>query len=345
MSRSPQTVLVTGGTGFVGRAIALAAAEAGHRVRVLARDRRRAVADFPRGTVDVVEGEILGPGELAHALDGVDTVVHAAATYSYERRHAQRMIEENPRLTERVLSLARAAGVRLVVDVSSGIVLRGHREGPRAGITDESSPLWDASDRQWADPYLRSKVLAEHVARRFAAGGLPITSLHPVNTVGPGDRGPGVSGGVLVRMLRNGAVLPDAASGWVDVRDVALAAVEVLDRPAGGRHVLAAVSEPWRDTARRLDALTGSPRRRLFLPARATRALVAVNDRLGGRLVPGLPPSVDFALTLGRVDGASGLPALGLAYRPFESTLRDALEWWATNGALPASATGRLASR
>jgi dihydroflavonol-4-reductase len=332
-----RVVVVAGGTGFVGRRIALAAADAGYAVRVMARDAAGARAALSDARIEIVEGAILEGDGLDRALRGVDALVHAAATYSYERRDAHRMIEENPRLTERVFAAARAAGVTHAVDVSSAIVFRSRRADARPGQTDAASPLWHAGDAEWADPYLRSKVLAEHVARRYAAAGLPMTSLHPVNTIGPGDRVPGVSGAILVQILRNGALLPHARSAWVDVRDVAAAAVAVLARPPGGRHVLAVVSESWPATAARLDRLTGRRRRRVWLPARAVRVAARLNERLGGRLAPDLPPpgSLEFILTLGQVDGRSGLPALGLEYRPFESTLRETLDWWVANGVLP----------
>ncbi len=327
-------ILITGGTGFVGQAIALALVEAGHRVRVLARDRARAAARFPPRTVDLVEGEILRAADLAHALEAVEAVVHAAATYSYQRRDAQRMVEENPRLSERVFSLAKSAGVAHVVDISSGIVFRSRRHGRREAVTDASSPLWDAGDREWGGPYLRSKVLAEHVARRYLASGLPLSSIHPVNVIGPEDRGPGTSGAALRRLLQGGAPLPAASSAWVDVRDVAAAVVAVLGRRPGGRYLLAAHWEPWRETAQRLDRLTGRSRRRIWLPHPVVRAVAAINERAGGRLsrdVP-TPAELEFVLTLGRVDGSRGLPPLGLGYRDFDTSLRDTLEWWARNG-------------
>jgi hypothetical protein len=44
--------------------------------------------------------------------------------------------------------------------------------------------------------------------------------------------------------------------------------------------------------------------------------------------------------TRGPIDGSSALPALGLPYRPFETTVADALHWWASNGMLEPSLAG-----
>jgi nucleoside-diphosphate-sugar epimerase len=148
----------------------------------------------------------------------------------------------------------------------------------------------------------------------------------------------------LRRLLQPRAALPDVSTAWVDVRDVAAAAVAVLARPPAGRYLLSAHWEPWRATAARLDRLTGRSRRRIWFPHSVVRAVAAVNERAGGRLIRDVPSpaAVEFILTLGRVDGSSGLPALGLAYRDFDASLQDTLQWWAANGVVAPREVGRL---
>ncbi|MGH2407313.1 MAG: NAD-dependent epimerase/dehydratase family protein [Candidatus Limnocylindrales bacterium] len=338
-------VLVTGATGFIGRATTLALLEAGHAVRAFVRDPARAVLAFGERPVDVIAGDVRDGAHVRAALDGVDAVVHAAATYSYRRADTDLMLKDNPAIAEAVLGAAAAAGTSHVIDVSSGIVFKAHPNGPQAGSVDTASPYWDAGDRQWNDPYLRSKVLAEQVGRRFLADGLPLSTIHPGLVVGPFDRGPGVSGGVLVALLSNPGVDPEGRGTWIDVRDVAGAIVGALARPAGGRHLVAAHYLPFREMAATLDRLTGRHVRRLWLSPSSTRRGASLNDLTGGYLMRALPPrdSLEFVLTGAPVDGSSGEAALGRPYRAIEATLTDTLRWWAANGVIPRRWAGPLA--
>jgi len=163
--------------------------------------------------------------------------------------------------------------------------------------------------------------------------------------LGPSDRGPGTSGAVLLSILRDRQV-PDVTLGWCDVRDVAETVIAVADRPPGARYLVTVGALPFRMVAGMLDRVTGRPRRRAFLARSLVRATARINDAAGGRLRPDLPPraSLEYLLsTHGPIDGTSGPPALGLAYRPFESTLRDTLGWWAANGIVTRELAGRAA--
>ena len=76
--------------------------------------------------------------------------------------------------------------------------------------------------------------------------------------------------------------------------------------------------------------------------------MASLNDRAGGRLLPGLPdrPSVEFVLgDKGVIDGSTGAAALGRPYRPFEETVRDTVSWWAANGSLTRAQAGRAVSQ
>ncbi|HEV8516232.1 MAG TPA: NAD-dependent epimerase/dehydratase family protein [Candidatus Limnocylindrales bacterium] len=331
-------VLVTGATGFLGRWIVRALAEAGHEARVLARDRARAERALGGGA-DIQVGDPMRPDDVLAALGGCDRLVHAAAVYSYERRDAARMVEENPRLARTVLAAAREADVERVVDVSSAVVFR-----LGASRVDESSPIAGPGDRGWDDPYLQSKALAERVGQDLDEAGLRRVTIHPTSVLGPEDSGPGTSGGVVVSLLRGGSSA-DGRLGWVDVRDVAAAAVAALDAPTGRRYLVTPGVRTLADVADRLDALTGRHPRRLFVPPRIVRLLARLNDLAAGRLAPLPPaPALEYVLDCPPViDGALAERELGIRYRDLDETLADAIRWWAANGVIPVELAGRLA--
>ena len=339
-------LLVTGGTGFVGRAVVDRALADAHEVRLAVRDeaRARTLLRERADRVEIRRVALTDLREVRDALDGADGLVHAAAGYSLERSAAARVTQDNERITTTVLAAAEAARLGRVVDVSSVVVLAGHRSGPREGVTDVDSPPHRPSDPHWGDPYLRTKTQAEQVVRSYLARGLSISSIHPGVVIGPEDRGPGPSGGGLLAVLRE-RVLPDSALGWCDVRDVGDAIVRAAEAPEAVRAIVCADTLSFRRVAAIVDTLTGRPKRRIFLPRAAIRAVARVNDAFGGRLVPDIPRTagLEYPLAPKRIDGSSGRELLGREYRPLEETFADALRWWVANGMLARGDVGRLA--
>jgi len=334
-------ILLTGGTGFIGRASADALLRAGHEVRVLARDATRANDALAGvGPVEIATGQPIDRSSVLRALEGRDGLVHAAATYSYKRRDRQRMLVETPALARSVLGAALDAGTPHVVDVSSTVVFS--IRGPRI---DETTPLTRAGVPEWADPYLQAKVLAELAGRELEGQGLPRVAVHPTTTVGPEDRGPGTSGSLLVRLLRGGT-FPRGQLGWVDVREVASAIVAALEARPGSRYILSGVTEPFDRVATRLDGLTGRRRARWFPGRSVLGTLARLNDRLGAP-VSGLTPAANLEYIFGCppvIDGSRAERDLDIRYRDLDETLADAIRWWSANGTISRAEAGRLAT-
>lgn len=99
-------VLVTGGTGTLGRHVVRQLREAGHRARILSRN--------PKGHVDTVQGDLATGAGLLRALSGMDAIIHAASATTDLLNG--RATDVNG--TRRLLTLARDADIRHVVFVS-----------------------------------------------------------------------------------------------------------------------------------------------------------------------------------------------------------------------------------
>lgn len=331
-------VLVTGGAGFVGRATVRAAADAGHAVRIVSRDAWPSGGLFDRLGVEVVTGDAGDRPVIDQALDGVDALVQAAATYRYDR-HAAASMANNARLARTILEAARDAGTPKVVDVSSLVVFALGRPS-----VDEDTPLTQPGQPGWGDPYLRSKVEAELVGRELETAGLPRVTVHPGTVIGPEDTAMGTSSGYLTNLLGGGATI-DSRAPWVDVRDVARAIVLALDAPAGSRFCLTSGVVGHREVATMLDEVTGRKVSRFFLGAGTVRALAKVNDVFRGRLGP-LPrsDSLDFLLdNAPAVDTTRATRDLDLAFRPLRETLADTVRWWAEHDSIDRRLAGKLA--
>ncbi len=331
-------VLVTGGTGFIGRFIVEQLVQQGHEVRALVRDRERAAPTLGPG-VELSSGSALDVAAVRTALSGCDALVQSAGVYSYARGDAQRVLAETPALARSVLTAALEARTPRVVDVASTVVYTTNVD-----VISATTRLAAPGDQLWGDVYARAKVAAESFGQTMEARGLPRVTLHPARVVGPRDSGPGTSGASVIALLRGG-VTTDARGGWIDVRDVADAAVAALEAPFGTHAVLSSSSMRYRELGPLLDRLTGRPRRRMFAPAAMLRAVARVNDAFRGRLMD-LPAAggLESILTTPPIDGSTGEALLGVPYRPLEASLTDAIRWWAANGIIEQDLAGRLAT-
>jgi nucleoside-diphosphate-sugar epimerase len=171
-------VLVTGGAGFLGRAILRELAQAPvAELRVLDLlevDSR----EFP-GVVSRV-GDIRDADAVLEACPGVDVVLHAASQIDWGHATPDQLAEVNVGGTENVLRACREARVRGLVYTSSMDAVCGTRPVVRA---DETL----AYPRRFANEYARTKALAEQRVIRADAPELRTCVLRPCGMFGEGD--------------------------------------------------------------------------------------------------------------------------------------------------------------
>jgi nucleoside-diphosphate-sugar epimerase len=168
-------ILVTGASGFIGRALVAELASAGHSVRAAMRQ----PADvFPRSVEVVAVSDLTRPVEWRSLLRGVETVVHLAGIAHAGPEIAEEAYDRVNRLaTAELASAAKAIGIRHLVFASS-IRAQG---GPSSDAT-----LRESDPPRPTDAYGRSKLAAEEALR---GSGVPFTILRPVLIYGPGVKG------------------------------------------------------------------------------------------------------------------------------------------------------------
>jgi UDP-glucose 4-epimerase len=168
-------VLVTGASGFVGRALVAELAAAGHTVRAAMRQ----PADvFPRAVEVVAVSDLTRPVEWRALLKNIETVVHLAGIAHAGREIAEDAYDRVNRLaTAELAGAARAVGIRHLVFMSS---IRAQSGPSSADVLRESDPPHPT------DAYGRSKLAAEEAVR---GAGVPFTILRPVLIYGPGVKG------------------------------------------------------------------------------------------------------------------------------------------------------------
>lgn len=192
------TVLLTGASGFVGKAVLDAAKRRG----VEARPVFRSLASANGYSGAVLVPRLDGEADLSQALPGVDVVIHAAARAHVMREEALDPLTEYRRVnvqgTSNLARQAAAAGVRRFVFISS-IKVNGEGTLPGRPYTAEDAPAPE-------DPYGISKTEAETELRRIAQEtGMEVTIIRPPLIYGPGVKGNFSS---LINWVRRGLPLP-----------------------------------------------------------------------------------------------------------------------------------------
>ena len=191
-------VLVTGATGFVGRALCPRLLSDGWQLRAaLMTDD---LSPVPEGVEPVRIESVGSRTPWSEALAGVDTVLHLAARVHIMSDPAsdplRGVLEVNALGTERLAREAARAGVRRLVFVSSIKV-----NGEESGI-----PYTEAAPAQPSDPYGISKSEAEKALRRVEAEtGLEVVVLRPTLVYGPGVKANFLN---LLKVVRRGIPLP-----------------------------------------------------------------------------------------------------------------------------------------
>ena len=264
----PRRVVVTGGCGFVGAAIADALADAGHRVTVVDRRLRRSRAD-----ISFLEADITRPA-WTDACRGAESIVHCAARVQTTAAHADAAWRTNLEGTHNVLAACREHGVPRLVHISSASVVIADRHIENG---DERLPYAEPAP----GPYAASKIAAERAVLAFD-GATRACVLRPHAVFGPGDPRflPGVLRGGRWE-VGNRETLTDFTY-VANVADAVLAAEERLapGSPLRGQAYFVTNGEPtpFFEFVERLLSAIGVPRPRRRIPYPLAYAASAVAE-------------------------------------------------------------------
>jgi dihydroflavonol-4-reductase len=324
-------ILITGASGFVGSAIAIAARRAGYRVRVLVR------AASPRGNIqpgdEVAIGDIRDRGSLAEALRDVRYLIHAAADYRLWSRTPSEIITTNAEGTRCVMEEALRAGVERIAYTSS-VATIALRDGTPA---DESSPL---SERDAIGAYKKSKVIAERLVEEMVQRQrLPAVIVNPSTPIGPRDVKPTPTGRIIVEAASGRMpAFVDTGLNLVHVDDVAAGHLAALTRGTiGERYILGGENVYLRDMLAEIARVVGRTPPRVRLPIAPLYPLAFVAEGVG--LITGREPFLTLdGLRMARhhmfFNDAKARRELGYSARPYRDGIADAITWFRQHGYL-----------
>lgn len=246
------SVLVTGGTGFVGIHCILQLLQKGYPVKTTVRNlnRKNEVFEMLKNAgitsfdnLEFVEADLTRDDNWKEAVRDCDYVLHVASPIFLSiPKDENEMIRPAVEGALRVLKAARNAGVKRVVMTSNfGAIGYSHKD-PNTQITENE---WTDPNEKGLSAYNRSKVLAEKAAWDFVnkeGKNLELATINPVAIFGPALDKDLSSGFELLRNLLNGSmkVIPNLHMNIIDVRDVADLHIRAMTIPeAKGQRFLA----------------------------------------------------------------------------------------------------------
>lgn len=321
-------VLVTGGTGFIGRHTVDALIRGGYRVRCLCR------GDEPSlraAGADVVRGDVLLKDSVARALEGVDAVVHGAGLVSRSAEDNGLMMKLHVTGTRNVVGLACELGIPRVVHLStSGTVAVG--DDPDMVYREDDPVPFEHLARF---PYYLSKWLAERVADdcvRMSKSRTDVVTLNPSLALGPGDTRGSSTSDVRRFLARELPIVPSGGFSFVDARDVADAVVAGLERGRGGeRYLLGGLNCTFKEFFDRLSQVSGvkGPALPVPLPRRVAKLGIGLLESIAGAVGGTLPVTTieaEMASAFWYVDARKAERALGFKARDPMVTLLDTVK-------------------
>lgn len=294
------TVLVTGGSGFVGSHVLLQLLNAGHTVRTTVRSLKREpdvramlknAGVVPGNRLTFFSADLSGDEGWPQAISGCDYVMHVASPIpAAAPKTDDELIVPARDGALRVLRTARDAKVKRVVMTSScGAIYYGHP--PQPTPFDETS--WTNLEGEMS-AYVRSKAIAERAAWDFMAaegGGLELSVVNPAGIFGPvlgADFSSSIE--IITRLLKGMPGCLRINFGVVDVRDVADLHLRAMTDPLASGQRFIAVSGALMsmlDIAKVLRANLGDAAKKV-----PTRELPSWLVRLAARFSSTLRPMV-----------------------------------------------------
>lgn len=305
-------VLVTGGSGLLGRMTISALVACGHDVVALQRNRSAELA------CEQVLGDVCDAEAVATAAAGCEAVIHGAARVGVVGSRAE-FHRVNVGGTEAVVAACRTVGVERLVFISSPSV--GYESAPTIGA-GARPPITTRHDRSW---YSESKGEAELVALAANGPTLAVTAIRPHAIWGPGDTQ--LIGRIVDRARAGRLFVVDGGTALIDTTyvdnaaDALIAAVEHLtpESDLAGRAFVVSNGEPLpvRVLLERICEAARVPPPTRDVPLPLARGMATIAERLWTRARPDAePPATRFLVD-----------QLALAHwfdpRPF----RDATGW------------------
>ena len=318
--------LVTGSTGFVGRALVRILLNAGWTVRALVLPRDP--VSLP-ASVERTSGDVCNPDSLRGTAKDVDALFHLAAHVSSWERDPAIYASVNVGGTRNIVNEAVRSNVPRFLFTSS-ISAIGVTPGQMVRENSPPGRVFGAYERSKADA---QRVVDQSVREQ----GLQAVSLIPGIVIGPGDAVN--TGKILLAFVRGEFPATFAEESFlpvVSVEDVARAHLLAYERGrVGEKYIISGQNVKWGELLRIASAASGTPVPSRHVGALAVRLAARASEirARATRSAPRFPAWLaSFMLTGAAMDNARSIGELGMEYTPISRAIGETVKWFGEEG-------------
>lgn len=319
-------ILVTGGSGFVGRSLVPRLLAAGYQVRCLIRPasieraRKRLPAD-----VELVTGDLLDPDSLVETCFGCGGVLHLASVSAWNQIQSPEGWDVIVEGTTHIMKAASKAGVKRMLAVSSVAALGPSRDKP--------------SSEDTFNPLPRKLIYAQ--AKREAGirffkhcreTGMEGVNVYPCEIYGPRDFDFVTASGLVRLLTQQPRLVPNGGTAIVHVDDVAEGILQAFQKGSEQTgYILAGDNLSLRQLGNMVLKLSGRRGRYGTIPWALLAIPVFLEQEL--KLPLGLDTSLlHYARHKWFVDNRKACDELGVTFRPAPEVLQPTLDWVEQSG-------------
>jgi dihydroflavonol-4-reductase len=322
---------ITGATGFVGGNLVRELLNTGINVRALVRqgsDQK----NLEGLQIEQVSGDLTDEKLLKKALSGCEWVFHVAAHYSLCLKDSKAIYQANVEGTKNIFTASRLAGVKRIVHTSSVAAIGLEDSGKTA---DESTVT---TVEKLISDYKKSKFLAEQLAFEAAKEGLPVVIVNPSTPIGPYDVKPTPTGDIVLKFLRRQMpVYVHTGLNLIDVRDVAKGHILAAEKGRiGERYILGNKNVTLKEILDILEKITGLPAPKNSIPHWIPLVVSYIDELVLSKLLRRNPTvtinGAKMAMHPMYYRSDKAVRELGLPQSPIEGALKDASDWFKSNG-------------
>jgi dihydroflavonol-4-reductase len=315
------TILVTGGSGFIGSVVVRMLLERGYQVRCLLRPtsntKRLTTLDYER-----VEGDVRELTTILAGMDGCQAVIHLACLSAWDRIDSPEMEDVAVGGTRTVLDAAGKLGNVRVVFVSS-ITAVGATSAPWLLDEDTSYNLLTTKGLTYSHAKHRAEMLCQQAVR----AGLDVVIVNPAEVYGPNDTALVTAGNLVDFATSNPVFVCHGGTSIAYVDDVAVGAVHALEKGRRGeRYILGGPNLTLSELARLCLNILGKKPCVITLPNGVIKTLTRVATTLRIPL-PYNPRAIPYATRYWFVDSGKAQRELDTRFRSARDTLAPTLAW------------------
>lgn len=330
-----ETILVTGGNGFLGSWVVKQLLEKAYTVRLTVRNKNNKqnfehlvkIAANSLGKLEIWEANLVKEGSFNEAAQGANAIIHMASPFTLRFKDAQKELIEPALIgTKNILGAANKSNtVRKVILTSSVAAVHGDNiDMQEQNLNELTETHFNSSSSETHQPYSYSKVLAEKAAWEIAKAQdkWELVVLNPSFIMGPSLTKDSNSESIhfMKEMIGGKYFLgaPDVMFGFVDVRDVATAHILALETNASGRHILAERTESVYNFSQIIKKLFGN---KYKLPImKSPKFMLYIVGWAFGLTNGFIKRNVGYPIKL---NTSKSRDVLGLKYTPIETTIKD----------------------